>query len=375
MEPLSKIPGGMRYYFGREARLRRAVEDAVMSVFDGWGYEEIATPSVDYYVLFERGMGREEASRGFRFTDTDGRLLALRPDVTSSVARAAATLFASEERPLRFCYAASVFRQRPRSHVEWRRQGRQLGCELIGTGSAGADLEVLAIAAEVLARLELRYCVTLNHVGVFNGVAEQLKLDEAGRERMRRLVDSRAAAELESLLAEHSSGGADVPPLAARLTRLSGKRGVLEEARGVARGLRASVALEALEKTWGIIEALGVADNFEIDLGDVSGLDYYTGLVFKIYAEGAGARVGSGGRYDELTANFGRREPATGFVLDLDAITEVISRGDFDLKNGKADITSLVKAAGTGELLREAKLRRARGERIKLDLSAGPGEG
>ena len=71
----------MRYYFGREARLRRAVETAAMSVFDGWGYEEIATPSVDYYALFERGMGRVEARRAFRFADTDGRLLALRPDI------------------------------------------------------------------------------------------------------------------------------------------------------------------------------------------------------------------------------------------------------------------------------------------------------
>jgi ATP phosphoribosyltransferase regulatory subunit len=369
MEPLSTIPGGVRYYFGREARLRRAVEDAVMSVFDGWGYEEIAAPTVDYYVLFERGMGREEASRSFRFTDTDGRLLALRPDVTSSVARAAATLFATAPRPLRFCYAASVFSQRPRSHVEWRRQGRQLGCELIGLGGAAADLEVLAIAAEVLTRLGLRYCITLNHVGVFNGVAEQLKLDDAGREQVRCLVDSRAAAELESLLAAQSSEGADVPPLASRLARLSGKREILDEARAVVTGLRASTALEALEETWAVVEALGLADNFEIDLGDVSGLDYYTGLVFKIYAEGAGARVGSGGRYDELTASFGRREPARGFVLDLDSITEILARGgDFQLQNGANGAPSPVKATGAVELLREAKRRRARGERVKLEL-------
>src|ERR687885_2088387 len=170
MEPLSKIPGGMRYYFGREARLRRAVEDASMSVFDGWGYEEIAAPSVDYYVLFERGRGHEEASRAFRFTDTDGRLLALRPDVTSSVARASATLFAARPRPLRLCYAASVFRQRPRSHAEWRREWTQLGCELIGASGAAADLETLLVAIEILERLGLagRFRITLNHVGIFN---------------------------------------------------------------------------------------------------------------------------------------------------------------------------------------------------------------
>src|SRR6476660_7590507 len=92
-ESLSKIPAGMRYYFGLEARLRRTVEEIGMSIFDGWSYEEITTPTVDYYSLFEHGMGRSEADRAFRFTDTDGRLLALRPDVTSATARAAATLF------------------------------------------------------------------------------------------------------------------------------------------------------------------------------------------------------------------------------------------------------------------------------------------
>src|SRR5438045_9699044 len=144
-ESLSKMPDGVRYYFGAEARLRRAVEDTAMAVFAGWSYEEIATPALDYFSLFDRGMGHGEAQRAFRFTDTDGRLLALRPDVTSSVARASATVFAAAPRPLRFCYAASVFRQRPRSHAEWRRQERQLGCELIGAGGSDADAEALTV--------------------------------------------------------------------------------------------------------------------------------------------------------------------------------------------------------------------------------------
>ena len=366
MEPLSNIPGGMRYYFGREARVRRAVEDAVMSVFDGWGYEEIATPSVDYYVLFERGMGREEARRSFRFTDTDGRLLALRPDVTSSVARAAATLFAGAPRPLRFCYAASVFYQRPRSHAEWRRQGRQLGCELIGAGGGEADAEVLAIAAEVLERLRLRFRVTLNHVGVFKGVAEQLGLDETERERVRRLIDARDAAGLEAVLA--SRAGRRASSLARSLTRLARERGAIEEARAVLDNARSLEALDALERTWGIVEALDLTDVFDLDFGDVSGLDYYTGLVFKIYAEGAGARVGSGGRYDELTANFGRREPAVGFVLDLDAVSEIIARAeDSEAEKGPRARPHSVEGEGTAERLREARRLRTLGGRIKME--------
>jgi ATP phosphoribosyltransferase regulatory subunit len=369
MESLSKIPGGMRYHFGRGARLRRAVESEAMAVFDGWGYEEIATPAVDYYALFERGMGRDEARRAFRFTDTDGRMLALRPDVTSSVARAAATLFAAVPRPLRFCYAESVFRQRPPSHADWKRQGRQVGCELIGVNGGGADLEVLAVAAEVLERLGLRsrFCITVNHVGVFNGLARQLGLDEEARELMRRLVDARDAEGLADHLARRAGTG-DTPAPASRLALLSGKREALDAARGLVSNGQTGEALSALERVWETVEALGLADAFEVDLGDVSGLDYYTGLIFKIYLEGAGARVGGGGRYDELTANFGRREPAVGFMLDLDAITEVLAGRDAEEVEGSEDAFPVVEGLSVSERLREAKRRRAGGERIRLSL-------
>jgi ATP phosphoribosyltransferase regulatory subunit HisZ len=129
----------MRYHSGTEAHLRRAVIDAVIEVFDGWSYDEIVTPSIDCHSLFERGMGHDEAACAFRFTDTDGNLLTLRPDVTSAVARAAATLLSKNERPLRLSYAANVFRQRPRSRTEWRRESLQLGCELIGLAEPKAD--------------------------------------------------------------------------------------------------------------------------------------------------------------------------------------------------------------------------------------------
>src|SRR6185369_8808287 len=200
---ISRIPAGMRYYIGAEARLRRTIEDTAMSVFAAWSYEEVITPSVDYYDLFEQGMGQAEAQRGFRFTDNDGRLLALRPDVTSSVARMAATLLSERVRPLRFCYAAPVFRQQPHSHAEWRRENTQLGCELIGVSGHEADLEVLRLATEILAQLDLQanYCITINNVEIFNGVAAHLDLEAADREWLRRLIDTRETAEMQRFLA------------------------------------------------------------------------------------------------------------------------------------------------------------------------------
>src|SRR5689334_18814344 len=321
----ARIPAGMRYYIGAEARLRRTIEDTAMSVFAAWSYEEVITPSVDYYDLFEQGMGQAEAQRGFRFTDNDGRLLALRPDVTSSVARMAATLLSERSRPLRFCYAAPVFRQQPHSHAEWRRENTQLGCELIGVGGHEADLEVLRLAAEILARLDLQanYCITINNVEIFNGVATRLDLKPAAREALRRLIDARETAELQRFLngLSESEGRAFLQP-----TQLTGKREVIRAARKVITNSRSAAALDSLEQLWDSIEALGLAERFEIDLSDVSSLDYYTGLSLKVFVHGAGTSVGRGGRYDGLTGNFGRAEPAVGFVLNLDALTEVFAR-------------------------------------------------
>jgi len=367
-ETLSKIPVGMRYYFGAEAHLRRTVEDTIMGVFDGWSYEEITTPCVDYLALFERGMGYEQAHRAFRFTDCDGRMLALRPDVTSSVARAAATLFAERPRPLRFCYASPVFRQQPPSHAEWRRENKQLGCELIGVEGNNAELELLLLATEILTELNFRgdYRITLNSVEIFSGICEHLALDDAQRERMRQLIDKRDAAELQKFLAGFGATETERDSFS-RLIQLTGKAEILDEARRIITNPRSLDALNNLETLWGIIQALDMDSYFDIDLGDVSGLDYYTGLTCKIYIAGAGTRVGSGGRYDKLTANFGRPEAAVGFVLDLDALIEVLLRkgnttsGKFEDRESSSLLNS-----DPAMLFGEARRRRARHERILI---------
>ncbi len=370
-EPLSKIPDGMRYYFGAEARLRRGVEETCMAVFDGWSYEEITTPCVDYLSLFEHGVGYKQAQSAFRFTDSDGLMLALRPDVTSSVARAAATLFADKTRPLRFCYASPVFRQRQLSHAEWRRESTQLGGELIGAAGNLAEIEMLSVVSEILAALNLThdYRITVNSVEIFSGISAHLALDDAQREQMRQLVDTRDAAELQKFLAQFDTTETERVAFS-RLTQLSGKGEILEEARRIITNPRSLAALADLESLWRIMQALDLASCCDIDLGDVSGLDYYTGLTFKIYLAGAGARIGSGGRYDHLAANFGRAEPSVGFVLDLDALTDALMRraspasGETDERTG-----ATLCDADPVALFTDARRRRAQCERVLLDYA------
>jgi ATP phosphoribosyltransferase regulatory subunit len=367
-EPLSKIPDGLRYYFGAEARLRRRLEDTAMDVFGGWSYEEITTPSVDYFALFERGMGPEHARRAFRFTDRDGQLLALRPDVTSLVARAAATLFNKEARPLRLCYAAPIFRQQTQSHAEWRRESVQLGCEFIGPGSTLAEMEMLAIVAETLERMSLgsHYRITLNNVEIFNGISENLGLNAPRREEMRHLIDVRDGAELRRFLASCAASAADCAAFS-RLTQLTGQREILDDARRIITNERSLAALHSLESLWRIIEAMGLTDSFEIDLGDVSALDYYTGLTFKIYVAGAGSRIGSGGRYDGLTANFGKAEPAVGFVLDLDALTDVLMRRNHSAStDANPAVASQLTSHDPATLFLAAREKRLNNERVRI---------
>jgi ATP phosphoribosyltransferase regulatory subunit len=364
---LSKLPTGMRYYLGEEARLRRFIEDTAMSVFNGWSYEEILTPSVDYYQLFEQGMGPAEAQRSFRFTDSDGRLLSLRPDVTSSIARVAATLLANRPRPLRLCYTAPVFRQSSPSHAEWRREHTQLGCELIGTNGIETDLEMLLLAREILQEIGLGQTsvITINQTAIFNGIVADLHLDPTERESVRRLVDTRDVAELRRFFTSRSLN-TETGKVLAQLSSLNGKGEVLQRARQLSLGPAPLAALDALDQLWQVITALGVAESFELDLADVSNLDYYTGISFKIFAQGIGYRIGRGGRYDGLTANFGVSEPAVGFVLSLDSLTELLSRNSANPQSDNGDVQSVV-AADLSAKFTEAIKQRANNQRIRIE--------
>jgi ATP phosphoribosyltransferase regulatory subunit len=208
-------------------------------------------------------------------------------------------------------------------------------------------------------------CITLNNVEIFNGIAENLQLDHNSRERLRELIDVRDASGLSELLDSLGVNAAD-RDLFVRVTRLAGKRSILNEAKKVITNSRSLAALNRLRQTWETIEALGLADSFEIDLGDVSALDYYTGLLFKVYVRGAGNRVGRGGRYDQLTSAFGRPEPAIGFVLDLDALTEVIARADSSISRRDSNRSVEIDARDLITGLRNGLQRRARDERVRL---------
>ncbi len=312
---IAAIPPGALDLSGEAVRRRRALQRATMSALEHAGYEELIPPTFEYEDTFVRAGGAEIAERLVRFPDRDGRILALRYDFTASLARVAATTFADAIGALRLCYSGKVFRQDPERGGR-PREMLQVGAELLGQGDLAADIEVVRLTITLLAAAGLKeFQINLGHVGVL--AAGLGALEEPLRADVRRWIDRKDRGSLREALKSLSGDARALMTL----PFIIGRRDVLDEAcRSAPKTSRAG-----LDHLLALDSALTAGERAHIvyDLGEVRGLDYYTGIHFELYIAGAGRAAGAGGRYDELMARFGRPMPAVGVALDLDTIAEV----------------------------------------------------
>lgn len=321
--PLARVPAGVQSLFGGEARLRRAVERRLLETFAGWSYEELLLPVFDYAELFEGGLGHGRA-RLYRFTDHQGDLLALRPELTTLVARTVATRLREAPLPLRLSYSGEVFRFDP------PRRGRQaefhqVGLEHLGTDRLEADLEVLLVCVEALRAVGLSgFRLALGHVGFLSGIADALGLEAPAREALRGALDRRDPEAIAAAL----DGRAEPPRVQelARLATLSGGAEVLADALALVKNPVSRAAADELQRVLATARAAGLDQALAVDLGSVAGFDYYTGMTFQVFVPGLAAPLGGGGRYDRLMSQFGHDLPAVGFSLCLDWLCEAVER-------------------------------------------------
>lgn len=336
-----------------------------MEVFQGWSYSEIILPIFDYADLFALGMGKEQAEMTYRFTGRDGMLLALRPDMTSLVARTVATRFRERPRPIRLCYSGEVFRwDEPRAGRQY--EFHQIGLEHVGSDRLEADTEVLVIAIEALRSIGLDdFTITVGHVDFFNGIAEQLRLDDASRREMSELIDRKDTERLDAFLAGYA--GPETREGFCRLTTLAGGIEVVGEARALVSNPTSRAALADLQRVYSIALEIGIDPRIEIDLGDVGGLDYYTGLTFKIFAPGLGTALGRGGRYDALLSKFGFPQPAVGFSLCLDSLAQIlVGRLGDEVGENDREVVGLAAGADIVSLFKQANELRAARKKIEI---------
>jgi ATP phosphoribosyltransferase regulatory subunit len=364
---MAQIPPGVQCFVGDEARRRRRIERVVLSVFEGWDYEEIIPPLFDYADVFT---GEALSARTYSFVGRDGSVLALRPDFTSLLAKIAAGRLHDRPAPIRLYYSGEVVRYEP---PKAGRQSElfQMGLEHLGGEPRAADAEVLTIAAESLERLGVEgFVLTLGHVGVFTGLLSGAVLEGSRLEELRERVEAKDARGVRAVLE-----GEDLSPSAKgaleRLTALAGGPEILDQAAAaVADCPAAAAAVTELRAVTDALVAAGLESRVAVDLGEVRGLDYYTGLVFRVFAPGLGFEVGGGGRYDGLLGRFGRPLPAVGFMLGLDRVALLLARqgADPDLE---AHAAEPVAGPDLGRALRAARERRSTGARVRF----GNGDG
>ncbi|MDR7522578.1 MAG: ATP phosphoribosyltransferase regulatory subunit, partial [Armatimonadota bacterium] len=253
--------------------------------------------------------------RLLKLVDSGGEVLVLRPEMTVPLARLAATrLLPADGGPLRLAYVAPVFRSQERGSGRLR-EFTQAGVELIGDGGVGADVEVIALAAEALQTAGVEQpSVSVGHAGFLRGLLAALPPETA--DVVRELLYRRAFAELGAAVAPG-------PALDALrlLPTLHGPE-ALERARPLAASEESREALEVLRDVLDGVAAYGLPARVQVNLGLIRDFDYYSGTVFEAHAPRAGMPLLGGGRYDGLLARFGRPAPATGFAIGLERVLE-----------------------------------------------------
>lgn len=290
-----------------------------------WGYRHVITPLVESMDVLALGLGADQRRRLFKFTDVRGDVVALVGERTVPVARLVAGKLRGAPLPLRLCYAGPVL-STDEGRFQQRRETYQVGAELIGAAGPVADAEVIALAARCMEATGIRrYQIDVGHAEFFHGIMEAVKLPEATKSAVRSALAARDFVTLESLLASTTLRSAE-HELLLKFPALRGGPEILQAAGGLVRNRRSEAALTQLARVRELLVAQGMGEVVNLDLGAIRDFDYYTGVIFEGYGPDFGRPVAQGGRYDGLLERFGRPAPATGFMIQLDLVSEMLTR-------------------------------------------------
>lgn len=313
------LPENIADVLPSEARKIEELRRLMLDNFRLYGYELVMPPLLEYVESLLTGAGQDTDLRTFKLVDQiSGRMLGLRADMTTQVARIDAHLL-NRDSVTRLCYAGSVLHTRP-SGLHSTREPLQIGAEIYGHAGLEADAEIqeLALASLALAGFpEVR--LDLSHVGVVRAILEgddAARKDEAALYNLLRAKDTPGVDAISAgYLPVTRAALLALPNLYGDIDVLKKAREVLPDVPGIARALAELAALAG--------SALGRAE-VAIDLADLRGYAYESGAMFSLYVPGLPNAVARGGRYDHVGEAFGRARPATGFSLDLRELARLL---------------------------------------------------
>ncbi|MDR3586097.1 MAG: ATP phosphoribosyltransferase regulatory subunit [Desulfosporosinus sp.] len=357
-----RIPEGMRDLLPEEIVVQERLEEEIMALFRQWSYQKVLTPTLEFTACVQPDIEQEDSL--YKFFDREGRVLALRPELTTPIARLVSTRMRGGEFPLRLCYGADVYRNTSVRHREFR----QVGVELVGSDQEMADAEVIALAVEAIAGLGLKnYQFNLGHMGIFSGLMLEAGVDEGIQAKLEEALARKDMVGVESWVRQ-SGLPTRVQELLLRLPHFHGGEEILDEVLEWSERPAIREAVESLRRIYRYLNNFGVQENVSLDLGILRGFSYYTGAVFEGYVPGVGFPVAEGGRYDSLYADFGIPLPATGFAIHLGNLLE-----QFPLSSTEsADI--LVYGSDAEQVIRQCRALRAEGKRVEMALGTIEGD-
>lgn len=360
------LPDGMDEVLPPVARQIENLRRKLLDLFHGWGYELVLPPKVEFLESLLTGAGHDLDLQTFKVTDQlSGRMMGVSADVTPQVARMDAHSMPVDG-VARFCYSAEIVRTQP-DNLLGSRSPIQIGAELFGHGGVDSDLEILCLMTDslLLAGAE-NLCLDLGHVGIYRALLKEAALPADIEASLFDILQHKRLAEIEALLAPWQEQTA--VQLLKRLAELNGGPEMLNKAFTDLASAPAEV-LQALQEMQQLVEALQEhypQINLYLDLSELRGYHYHTGLVFAAYVPQLGQALAKGGRYDEIGRVFGRARPATGFSTDLKmlaALQETVA-----LQAPIAAPAAMLRDPAGRALLQKL---RASGERVLLEAEAG----
>lgn len=322
---LLHTPEGVRDIYNVECENKLYLQDEIHKTIKLYGYNDIQTPTFEFFDIFNKEKGSAHSKNLYKFFDRDGYTLVLRPDMTPSIARAAAKYYMDEDMPVRFCYMGNTFINNA-EHQGKLKETTHIGAELIGDNKSDADAEIIAITIDSLLRCGLKdFQIEIGHADYFKGLIEAANLDEDTTAYIRELLANKNYFGVEEAVSEMPVPEA-VKNAFMKLSELVGSIDVINEAKKLVSGETIDNALDRLEKVYNILKVYGYDKYISFDLGMVSDYQYYTGVVFRAYTYKIGDPIAKGGRYDDLLKQFGKNSPSIGFCINIDNLLVAMQR-------------------------------------------------
>ncbi len=345
---------------------KRRLEGRLRELFSLNGYQEVETPAIEFYDVFEAGNGDKAQEGLFKFFDEKGRILCLRYDGTVPVARLAATVNREEQPPLRYGYVGKMYRYNEFGGGR-QREFTQAGVELLGSRTPEADAEVIATAIAAALACDIRdFQVSLGQVDFFKGFLAEWKISGEEAEMLPHLIDGKETVALEEL-----SDRLELPETGRRvLLKMAsgfGTYDLLDDMSALVSNPQAVAALKNLRNVLDILADYGYLQYVSIDLGLLQSLEYYTGIIFKGFTYGIGFPLFSGGRYDSLVSSFGRDLSATGFSIGVDFLLTALRRQGQLIEQRSETVLIGYEAAARSAAFKLADELRAQGQKAVCD--------